>query len=111
MRTGLWKWIGIAVVGLTIMQLQCGKTSEPEVGDIAGTVTDSITGEMLSGVTVTGFSDNTARYMDIKDAIKQREVSLHEVSIFEQLGFCFGRVREEYEPLCKKEKRFPQRIY
>jgi 6-phosphofructokinase 1 len=65
----------------------------------------------FSGVTVTGFSNNTAWYMDIKDAIKQRLVDLGEVAIFEQLGFTFGRVRPEYEPLCKKETRFPQRIY
>jgi hypothetical protein len=49
--------------------------------------------------------------MDIKEAIKQRFVNLDEVNLFEQLGFCFGRVRERFEPLCKKEGRFPQRIY
>jgi 6-phosphofructokinase 1 len=65
----------------------------------------------FSGVTVTGFSENTAWYMEIKDAIKQRFVDLNDVTIFEQLGFCFGRVRGDYEPLCKKEKRFPERIY
>jgi len=65
----------------------------------------------LSGVTVTGFSGNTAWYMDIREAIKQRQVDLSEVVIFEQLGFCFGRVRPEYEPACEKENRFPQRIY
>ncbi len=65
----------------------------------------------FSGVTVSGFSDNTAWYMDIEDAIKQRKVDLNEVAVFEQLGFCFGRKREEYEPFCKKENRFPQRIY
>ena len=65
----------------------------------------------FSGVTVTGYSENTAWFMEIKEAIKQRSVNLDEVNLFEQLGFCFGRVREEFEPFCKKEKRFPQRIY
>jgi len=65
----------------------------------------------LSGVTVIGYSGNTAWYMDIREAIKQRQVDLSEVVIFEQLGFCFGRVRPEYEPACKKENRFPFRIY
>jgi hypothetical protein len=65
----------------------------------------------FSGVTVTGFSNNTAWYMEIKDAIKQRLVDLTEVAIFEQLGFTFGRIREDYEPECLKETRFPQRIY
>ena len=52
MRTELWKWMSIVVVGLMAMQLRCGKTSEPEIGDITGTVMDSITGEKLPGVTV-----------------------------------------------------------
>ncbi len=65
----------------------------------------------FSGITVTGFSNNTAWYMDIKDAIKSRLVDLTEVAVFEQLGFTFGRVRQEYEPACKKETRYPQRIY
>jgi 6-phosphofructokinase 1 len=65
----------------------------------------------FSGVTVTGFQNNTVFFMDIKEAIKQRHVDLDEVLLFEQLGFCFGRVREEFDPLCKKEKRLIQRIY
>ena len=65
----------------------------------------------FSGVTVTGFHNNTVFFMDIKEAIKQRQVDLDEVLLFEQLGFCFGRVREDFDPLCKKEKRLIQRIY
>jgi 6-phosphofructokinase 1 len=65
----------------------------------------------FSGVTVTGFQNNAVYFMDIREAIKQRYVNLDEVLMFEQLGFCFGRVREEYEPLCKKEERLIQRIY
>jgi 6-phosphofructokinase 1 len=65
----------------------------------------------FSGVTVTGFSNNTAWFMDIKDAIKPRLVDLSEVAVFEQLGFTFGRVRQEFEPACKKETRYPVRIY
>ena len=53
MRTELWKWMSIVVAGLTVMQLRCGKTSEPEIGDITGTVVDSINPEeKLPGVTV-----------------------------------------------------------
>jgi len=93
--------------------VRSGTTSayDANFGMVAGANAVILLTRDFSGVTVTGFSENTAWYMDIKDAIKQRQVNLDEVSIFEQLGFCFGRVREEYEPLCKKEKRFPQRIY
>jgi len=65
----------------------------------------------LSGITVSGFGQNTIYYMDIQEAIKRRTVDLHEVSLFEQLGFCFGRVRTDFEPACEKEERFPQRVY
>jgi len=93
--------------------VRSGTTSayDANYGMIAGANAVVLLLRDFSGVTVTGFSNNTAWYMDIRDAIKQRLVDLTEVAIFEQLGFTFGRVRPEYEPLCKKESRFPQRIY
>ena len=93
--------------------VRSGTTSayDANFGMVAGASAVILLLRDFSGVTVTGFNNNTAWYMDIKDAIKQRNVDLDEVFLFEQLGFCFGRVREEHEPLCKKEKRFPQRIY
>jgi 6-phosphofructokinase len=65
----------------------------------------------LSGVTVTGYYKGTVYYMQIKDAIKQRFVDLDDIAVFEQLGFCFGRVRGEFEPKIAEEHRLPQRIY
>jgi 6-phosphofructokinase 1 len=65
----------------------------------------------ISGVTVTGYSNNTVHYMDIEKAIVQRYVDLIEVALYEQLGFCFGRVRTEYEPTCKEEHRISERLY
>jgi 6-phosphofructokinase 1 len=65
----------------------------------------------MSGVTVTGYQNYTVRYMDIKEAIAQRHVDLHEVALFEQLGFCFGRVRQEYAPDCQKVSGILERIY
>lgn len=64
-----------------------------------------------SGITVTGYQNGTVRYLDIKKAIAQRNVELNEVSLFEQLGFCFGRVREEFDPPCAAETRRIDRIY
>lgn len=93
--------------------VRSGTTSayDANFGMVAGANAVILLTRDFSGVTVSGFNNNTAWYMDIKDAIKQRQVDLAEVLLFEQLGFCFGRVREEYEPLCKKETRYPQRIY
>jgi len=65
----------------------------------------------LSGITVTGYQSGIVRYLDIKKAIAQRNVDLADVALFEQLGFCFGRVREEYEPPCELEGRGIDRIY
>jgi len=65
----------------------------------------------LSGVTVTGYQRGTVFYMPIKEAIKQRFVDLNDIAVFEQLGFCFGRVRDEFEPNIEEERRLPQRIY
>jgi len=65
----------------------------------------------IDGVTVTGYHENTVRYMDIQEAIKQRHVDPAEVALFEQLGFSFGRVRTEYSPECRKVGGRIERIY
>ena len=65
----------------------------------------------LSGVTVCGNSGKTVYYMETHEAIKQRHVDLDEVTLFEQLGFCFGRVCSSYEPECKKTYGPIDRIY
>ncbi|HUV30527.1 MAG TPA: 6-phosphofructokinase [Acidobacteriota bacterium] len=65
----------------------------------------------LSGVTVSGFAKNTIQYMDIKDAIKQRLVDLNAVALYEQIGFCFGRVRADYEPAVQKMTGLVDRLY
>ena len=49
--------------------------------------------------------------METHEAIKQRHVDLDEVTLFEQLGFCFGRVRSSYEPECKNTYGHIARIY
>jgi len=54
------------------------------------------------GVTVTGYENGTIHYMDIADAIKQRTVELEEVALYEQLGFCFGRPRQEFSAKIEK---------
>ncbi|MFA5135096.1 MAG: 6-phosphofructokinase [Patescibacteria group bacterium] len=65
----------------------------------------------VSGVTVTGYRNGTFSYMDIAEAIKRRLVDLDQVGIFEQLGFCFGRVRTEFKAQHKKVSGMIDRIY
>ena len=63
------------------------------------------------GVTVTGYSQGVIHYMPIKEAIKQRHVDLAQVSLYEQLGFTFGRVRQEFAYKRKEEAGEIARVY
>jgi 6-phosphofructokinase 1 len=65
----------------------------------------------ITGVTVTGFYDGHIHYMDTKEAIKQRFIDLDQVTLYEQVGICFGRVREEFEPKFTEVSGMIQRIY
>ena len=47
----------------------------------------------------------------IAEAIKQRFVDLDKVALYEQLGFCFGRVREEFLAANEKVTGKIGRIY
>jgi 6-phosphofructokinase 1 len=65
----------------------------------------------IFGVTVTGYFGGKVHYMDIKEAIKQRHVDLKDVLLYEQLGFCFGRIRRDYDPEMIRVAGLIQRIY
>ena len=47
----------------------------------------------------------------IKEAIKQRQVDPDQVILYEQLGFCFGRVRQEFQAEFEKVTGPIDRIY
>ncbi len=64
-----------------------------------------------SGVTVTGYYDGTIHYMKTADAIKQRYVDLDQVNLYEQVGFCFGRVRQDFVAEFKEVSGMIERIY
>ncbi len=64
-----------------------------------------------TGVTFTGFYQGTIHYMQIKDSIKQRHVDLAQVNLYEQLGFTFGRVREDFVTKTEQVEGAIQRIY
>jgi len=63
----------------------------------------------IGGVTIAGVVGKEVRYMAAHDAIKQRHVDLEQVGLFEQLGKCFGRKKQEFAPQFKKLKMPPDR--
>jgi 6-phosphofructokinase 1 len=77
----------------------------------AGTCAVCLLLDGITGVTVTGFHDGLIHYMNIKEAIQQRTVDLNQVLLYEQLGFCFGRVRQEFKPKAQPVTGLIQRFY
>jgi 6-phosphofructokinase 1 len=65
----------------------------------------------IFGVTVSGYFGGKIHYMDIKEAIQQRHVDQRDVNLYEQLGFSFGRVRQDFNPEAIKTSGLMQRIY
>ena len=65
----------------------------------------------ISGVTVTGVTCGKVSYMKTEEAIKQRNVDLREVALYEQLGLCFGREPAPFEPAFEEVSGMIPRIY
>jgi len=65
----------------------------------------------LSGVTILGFNKGTLNYMKTKNAIERRYVDDDKVKMFENMGFCFGRPVELFEPTLHEVKKPPERLY
>ncbi len=74
--------------------VRCGHSSAYDVnfGKEVGSGAFILLNQGISGVTVAGISNGIVRYIDTKEAIKQRHVDLHQVAIYEAMGTCFGRV-------------------
>lgn len=93
--------------------VRCGFTSAYdvkfglEVG--AGAVLCLLRG--ITGVTVTGLNRGKVTYMRTKEAIKERQVELREVALYEQLGFCFGRKPAVFRPTFQEVRGKIPRIY
>lgn len=80
--------------------VRCGETSAYDVnfGMKAGAAAVHLLLEGRTGVTVVDVDGQEIRYMPTERAIKQRQVDLEQVALFEQLGFCFGRDPHPYNP-------------
>ena len=74
--------------------MRCGHSSAYDVnfGKEAGAAAFILLNQGISGVTVSGISNGKIRYIDTKEAIKQRLVDTDQVAIYEAMGTCFGRV-------------------
>lgn len=93
--------------------VRCGFTSSYDVnfGMEAGAGAAYLLLEDVHGVTVTGYNKGMVTYMEIAEAIERRLVDLDQVALYEQLGFCFGRVRKEFKAKHKKVSGTIDRIY
>ena len=52
-----------------------------------------------TGVTVAGVYGREILFMKTTDAIKQRHVDLAEIALYEEMGICFGRTPNAFDPL------------
>lgn len=75
----------------------------------AGAVSLLLAGK--SGLTVTGIIDGRIGFMSLEDSIKQRQVSQESVSLYEQLGYCFGKQEQAFNPEFEAVSGRIQRIY
>ncbi|MDE1920412.1 MAG: 6-phosphofructokinase [Candidatus Omnitrophica bacterium] len=84
--------------------VRCGHSSAYDVnfGKEAGAAAFILLNQGISGVTVAGISNGRIRYIDTKEAIRQRLVDLDQVAIYEQLGTCFGRVPQKLQAQAEK---------
>ncbi len=98
---------------ITSHLVRCGFTSSYDVnfGMEAGAGAAYLLIKGVYGVTVTDYRKGTIYYMDVEEAISQRTVDMDQVALYEQLGFCFGRVRKEFTAKHEKVSGKIDRIY
>jgi 6-phosphofructokinase 1 len=87
--------------------VRCGDTSAFDVnfGKEAGAAAVRLLLEGITGVTVCSVIRGEINYMPTESAIVQRHVEVEILSLYEELGVCFGRVPIRYEPRFREEKR------
>ena len=84
--------------------VRCGRSSAYDVnfGKEVGAAAVTLLNKGVVGVTLSGVKGNEVRYMSAENAIEQRHVDLDQVSLFEQLGVCFGRKPKKFDPKLKE---------
>ncbi|MFA6378649.1 MAG: 6-phosphofructokinase, partial [Candidatus Omnitrophota bacterium] len=84
--------------------VRCGRSSafDANFGKEAGAAAVLLLSGGIDGVTVVGVNGNKIRYMETKEAIKQRHVDLDLIPLHETMGICFGRERQNVSPVFEK---------
>ncbi len=91
--------------------VRCGRSSAYDVnfGLEIGAAAVVLLNNDIAGVTLAGVSGNEIRFMPAEKAIEQRHVDLSQVALFENLGICFGRSKQNYSPKLIKINESPER--
>ncbi len=80
--------------------VRCGHSSAFDVnfGKEAGGAAVLLLKKGITGVTVVNVAGKKIRYLKTAEAIKQRHVSLDQITFHEKMGVCFARRAEELQP-------------
>ncbi|MFC1709416.1 6-phosphofructokinase [Candidatus Omnitrophota bacterium] len=91
--------------------VRSGHTSayDANFGMECGAAAVSLLKNGIKGVTVAGVCGNEINYIKTEDAIKQRQVDLSQIAIYENLGICFGRKPKKVTFKFKEKKGIPER--
>ncbi len=84
--------------------VRCGHSSAYDVnfGKEIGAAAFILLNQGIVGVTVAGIFGGKIRYMETKEAIKQRYVDIHQVAVYEAQGICFGQPVRPFKPQMEK---------
>jgi len=91
--------------------VRCGRTSafDANFGKEAGAAAVLLLKNGITGVTVVSVLGKKVRYIDTKEAIKQRFVDTDQIVFHENLGVCFGRKSQPITPVFDKVTGFIER--
>ncbi len=91
--------------------VRCGRSSAYDVnfGKEVGAAAVTLLSKGITGVTMVDVKGKEVRYMPAEKAIAERHVDLDQVSLFEQLGVCFGREAKPFTPKFTKLEGVPER--
>lgn len=91
--------------------VRCGRSSAMDVnfGHEVGGAAVILLQRGITGVTLAEVKGKKLRYMKSERAIEQRHVDLDQVRIFEDMGFCFGRNPETFDPEIEELEHEPER--
>jgi 6-phosphofructokinase 1 len=93
--------------------VRCGHSSAYDVnfGKEVGAGAFYLLNQGITAVTVAGIVNGEIRYMDTKEAIKQRHVDPNQVAVYEAQGVCFGRKPGKVNTAAKKLTVAPDRHF